>query len=273
MARASATVGGDGEPSLRACGSPCSTASPAPCSPRLLTPGRPGLRCASASARTSSPLVGTLGVCVGALVLLPPRRLPPGHRGDQRVRARRPVDGIMARARSGPARGAPSSTRPSTGSGDAAVFGGLVLYFAGRRGRDRRAVAGCSPWRCLPGARRPRLLRPGPGRGPGHDGRRRARRAGRPARRRAARDRARRPGLASGSACRGRPARRPRRCSRWPARSTVVPADGRRPRPAARRDRGRGRTMPDARCRCGPTGWAGALVRAMPERLAYLSSR
>jgi CDP-diacylglycerol--glycerol-3-phosphate 3-phosphatidyltransferase len=78
-------------------------------------------------------VVGTLGVCVGALVFFPRGRLVWGSVVIAVFALADVLDGIMARRV--PPTGTWGAFLDSTADrlGDAAVFSGLVLYFAGRR--------------------------------------------------------------------------------------------------------------------------------------------
>ena len=185
-------------------------------------------------------LIGTAGVVAGALVFFPRGRVLLGHDRHHPVRLLRPrrrQHGPPGRA--APAAGAPSWTPPSTGSPTAAIFGGLALWYAGAR-RRQRAVRGRD---LLPGQRPGGVVHQGARRvDRAAGGRQRARRA-----RRAAGDLAgrRRPG---GSArLRGarhrrpaadRPVDRRRRQRSSPWASGWSPYAGSRPRPTPRQHAG-----------------------------------
>ena len=81
-------------------------------------------------------IVGTLGVCFGALAFYPAARVLLGHRSSSPLFVfSDTVDGVMARmsGRSGKWGAYLDSTLDRVG--DAAIFGGLVLWYAGARRR------------------------------------------------------------------------------------------------------------------------------------------
>ena len=122
-------------------------------------------------------LVGTLGVCVGALAFYPRHSFFWGTIVITAFVFSDTLDGIMARlsGRSGNWGAYLDSTLDRVG--DAAIFGGLVLWYAGD-GRDTlMAAAGAR----LPHPRQRRLVLQGARRGAGHDRQRRHRRARGPA--------------------------------------------------------------------------------------------
>ena len=135
-------------------------------------------------------IIGTLGVCFGALAFYPRGELLVGTLVITAFVFSDTLDGIMARkiGRSGKWGAYLDSTLDRVG--DAAIFGGLVLYFAGDGDNRPHGGAGAG----LPHPRQRRVLRQGPRRGARHDRERRHRRAGRPAGRRARRHRVRRAG-------------------------------------------------------------------------------
>ena len=187
--------------------------------------------------------------------LLPARRVLLGHGRHHRFVFSDLIDGTMARMTERSSRWGAWLDSTLDRVGDAAVFGGLALWFAGD-GDDLLLVA---PLPLLPVHRRGRLLRPGPRRGPRHDGERRHHRARRPAGRDPGRHRPGRPRRAvrpgrwrcgcSRSAARSRSASGPSPCA---ARRSPRPRDaGVREQadlPAVRRRRGRS-------CDGCPSGW------------------
>ena len=128
-------------------------------------------------------IIGTLGVCFGALAFYPRGEFLIGTLVITAFVFADTLDGIMARriGRSGKWGAYLDSTLDRVG--DAAIFGGLVLFYADEPGKAYMA----RPRPGLPHPRQRRVLRQGARRGLGHDRQRRHRRAGRPAGRRARR--------------------------------------------------------------------------------------
>ena len=122
-------------------------------------------------------LVGTLGVCAGALVFFPQGKLLTGVLVITAFVFSDLIDGHMARLTGRTASSARSSTPPSTGSATAPIFAGLALYFAGPGDSELYLVL--SPG--VPGHGSGDVLRAGPGRGARLPGQGRHRRARRPA--------------------------------------------------------------------------------------------
>ena len=89
-------------------------------------------------------IVGTLGVCVGALAFYPRHEFFWGTIVITAFVFSDTLDGIMARLSAGRATGAPTSTPPSTGSATPPSSAGLVLWYAGD-GRRRSWPAWPSP--------------------------------------------------------------------------------------------------------------------------------
>ncbi len=82
-------------------------------------------------------VIGTLGVAVGALVVLPPGQFLVGTLVITAFVFADTVDGIMARRLGRSTSWGAYLDSTLDRIGDAAVFGGLVLWYAGRR-RQRR---------------------------------------------------------------------------------------------------------------------------------------
>ena len=122
-------------------------------------------------------VVGTVGVCVGALAFFPRGELWVGCSSSPPFVFSRHVDGIMARESGRSSKWGAYLDSTLDRIGDAAIFGGLVLYYAGLG--DNRSMAGlalaCLILGCVVS------LRQGAGRGPRLHRERRHRRARRPA--------------------------------------------------------------------------------------------
>jgi CDP-diacylglycerol---glycerol-3-phosphate 3-phosphatidyltransferase len=89
-------------------------------------------------------LVGTVGVCVGALALYPRGQFFWGSLVVTVFAFSDTVDGIMARTAERSSRWGAFLDSTLDRIGDAAVFGGLVLYYAGRTGDTDRLLTALS---------------------------------------------------------------------------------------------------------------------------------
>lgn len=107
---------------------------------RLLTPVARVLLAAGISPDVVT-LVGTLGVCVGALGFYPRGELFWGTIVITVFAFSDTVDGIMARLSGRSSRWGAFLDSTLDRIGDAAVFGGLVLHYAGDGGRRNQALA------------------------------------------------------------------------------------------------------------------------------------
>src|SRR5512139_249735 len=76
-------------------------------------------------------IVGTVGVCVGALVFFPRGELWIGALVITAFVFSDTIDGIMARSSTGSSKWGAYLDSTLDRMGDAAIFGGLVLYYAG----------------------------------------------------------------------------------------------------------------------------------------------
>ena len=104
---------------------------------QLLTPLARGLLALGISPDVVT-LVGALGVCVGALAFYPRGEFLWGTLIVTLFAFSDTVDGIMARTAARSSRWGAFLDSTLDRVGDAAIFGGLVLYYAGRDGAVAR---------------------------------------------------------------------------------------------------------------------------------------